>query len=76
MTQQATIMTTDLNRSHLLMIQHFKELSGMSIRPEEIGRLLAQCFVVAQECFTATAAWWDEMDNGMACCGKPHLHLS
>jgi hypothetical protein len=55
MTQQTTIMTTDLNRSHLWMIQRLKELSGMSIQPEEIGRLLLQWFVVVQECFSEIA---------------------
>ena len=73
-TQQTTIITTDLNRSHLWMIQHLEELSGMSVRPEEIGRLLIQYFVVIQECFTATAALWDEA-AGSVCCKRLHLHL-
>ena len=73
-TQQTTIMTTDLNRSHLWMIQHVKELSGQSILPEEIGRLLIQYFVVVQECFTATAAGWDESANGPVCCKILHSH--
>src|SRR5258706_8180371 len=74
-TQQTTIITTDLNRSHLWMIQHLKELSGLSIRPEEIGRLLVQYFVVVQECFTTTATLWDEKADGTVCCNKLHLNL-
>src|SRR5258706_1042171 len=75
MTQQATIMTTDLNQSHLRMIQHLRELPGVSIRPEEIGRLLIQYVVVLQECFIATAMWWDDRATGTVCCQKLHLHL-
>jgi len=75
MTQQTTILTTDLNRSHLWMIQHLKGLSGMHIRPEEVGRLLIQHFVMVQECFTATAVVWDERANGPVCCKRLHLHL-
>ena len=74
-TQQTTIMTAGLNRSHLWMIQHLKELSGMSIQPEEIGRLLIQYFVVVQECFKSTATWWDTLSNGMVCSETLDLHL-
>ena len=74
MTQQTTIITTDLNRSHLWMIQHLKGLSG-SIRPSEIGRLLIQCFVVTQECFRTIAEQWDEEVNGPVRHGKLYPHL-
>ena len=74
-TQHTTIMTTDLNTSHLWMIQHLKELAGMSIRPEEIGRLLIQCFAVVQECFASTAALFDDLSNGTVCCEKLDLLL-
>src|SRR5258706_8737993 len=74
-TQQTTIITTDLNRSHLWMTQHLRGLSGVSIRPSEIGRLLVQCFVVTQECFRTIAEQWDEEVNGPVRCGKPHSHL-
>ncbi len=70
--QQTTIITTDLNRSHLWMIQHLKELSGMSVRPEVIGRLLFQYFVMAQECFTVTAVMWDEWAADPVCCKMLH----
>ena len=74
-TQQTTIITTDLNRSHLWMIQRLKELSGGSIQPEEIGRLITQCFVVVQDCFRATAEMWDEMASDEVRGGKFHLRL-
>jgi hypothetical protein len=70
MTQQTTIMTTDLNRSHLWMIQRLKELSGRSILPEEIGRLFTQCFVVVQECFREIAEKLDNSALGPVCGGK------
>jgi len=69
-TQQTTIITTDLNRPHLRMIQHLKELSGGSIQPEEIGRLMAQCFVVVQDCFRVTAESWDGRAYGNVCGGS------
>jgi hypothetical protein len=75
MTQQTTIMTTDLNRSHLWMVQYLRELSGRSIQPEEIGRLLTQCFVEVQECFRVTAEELDESAFGPVCGGKFHLRL-
>ena len=59
-TQESTIITTDLNRSHLWMIQHLRELSGTSVQPEEIGRIFTQYFVAIQECYRVTAEWWDE----------------
>ena len=73
-TQQTTIMTTDLNRPHLCMIQHLEESSGMSVQPE-ISRLLIQCFVAAQDCFRTAAEEWDERTEGPVCCGQLHLHL-
>ena len=73
-TQQTTIITTDLNRSHLWIIQHFKELSGMSVCPVEVGRLLVQHFIVEQECYTATARQWDAMADGPVCC-KNTIHI-
>jgi len=73
--QQTTIITTDLNRLHLRMIQHLKELSGGSIQPEEIGRLMTQCFVVVQDCFRVTAESWDQMTTGGVCDGKLHLRM-
>src|SRR5258706_6152488 len=72
MTQQTTIITKDVNRSQLWMIQHLKGLSGVSFRPEEIGRLLIQYFVVTQECFRTIAEQWDEEVNGPVRCGKLH----
>ena len=74
MTQQTTIMTTDMNKPHLCMIQHLKELSGMSVQPE-ISRLLIQCFVVARECFRAVVEQWDERASGPVCRGRHHLPL-
>ena len=74
-TQQATIMTTDLNRSHLWMIQQLKELSGTPIKPEEIGRIFIQYFVVTQECFSAAAEWWDDDATGPVRGGVLHLHV-
>ena len=74
-TQQTTIITTDLNRSHLWMIRHLKQLAGMSIRPEEIGRLIVQHFVVVRECFTAAATWSDARADGPVRCNKLHLQL-
>jgi len=74
-TQQTTIITTDLNRPHLQMIQHLKELSGGPIQPEEIGRLMMQFFVVIQDCFRVTAESWDERTTGGVCGGKFHLRL-
>ena len=75
MTQQTTIITTDLNRSHLWLIQHLKELSGTIIRPEEIALLLIKCFVVIQECFGETAEWWDDRVNNPVCYKTLYLHL-
>jgi hypothetical protein len=75
MAQQTTIITTDLNRSHLWMIQHLKELSGRSIQPEEIGRLPTQCFVVVQECFRTAAEQLDSNAIGPVCGGKFYLDL-
>ena len=75
MTQQTTIVTTDMVLPHLFMIQHLEELSGMSIRPGEIARLLIQCFDVVQECFRAIAQQWDENANGPVCGIKRRLHL-
>ena len=72
-TQQTTIITTDLNWSHLWMVQHLKELSGGSIQREEIGRLMTQCFVVVLDCFRATAQWWDSRASGEVCNEKFHL---
>jgi len=74
-TQQTTIITTDLNRPHLRMIKHLKGLSGGSIQPEEIGRLMTQCFVVVQDCFRVVARLWDERTTGEVCGGKFHLRL-
>ena len=74
-TQQTTIMTTELNRSHLWMIEHLEGLSGTSIPPEEIGRLFTQCFVVVQECFRVAAEWWDERTTGSVCGVTFHLRL-
>jgi len=74
MTQQ-TIFTTDLNRSHLRMIQHLKELSGGSIQQEEIGRLITQCFVVIQDFFRLIAESWDVKATGEVCSIKFRLRL-
>ena len=74
-TQQTTILTTDLNRSHLWMIQHLKEISGTPIQPEEIGRIFTQYFVVTQQCFRAAAEQWDERATGTVCGIMLHLHL-
>lgn len=62
-TQQTTIMTTDLNGMHLSMIQYLRQLSGTSIQPEEITKLLIKCFVAIQQCFTTTAVHWDGRAN-------------
>jgi hypothetical protein len=62
-TQQTTMMTTGLNKMHLSMIQHLKQLSGTSIQPEEFTQLLIKCFAAIQECFTATAVRWDAYAN-------------
>lgn len=72
MTQQTTIVTTDMVLPHLFMIQHLEKLSGMSIQPGEIARLLTQCFDVIQECFRAIAQYWDENANGPVSGGKRH----
>jgi hypothetical protein len=69
-TQQTTIITTDLNQFHLSMIQHLKQMSGLSIRPEEIAHLAIQCFVMIQEGYTAAALEWDTKATGPVCCRK------
>jgi hypothetical protein len=74
-TQQTTIMTTDLNRLHLSMIEHLNQLSGTSIQPEEVTQLLMKCFFVIQECFTGTAETFDRMSNTAVCCGIPLFTL-
>ena len=74
-TQESTIITTDLNRSHLWMIQNLKELSGTSIQPEEIGRIFTQYFVVTQECYRVAAERWDEKATGTVCGGILQVHL-
>ena len=74
-TQESTIITTDLNRSHLWMIHHLKELSGTSIQPEEIGRIVAHYFVVMQDCYNGVAERWDERAFGTVCGAMLRVHL-
>ena len=74
-TQQTTVITTDLNRLHLCMVQHLQKLSGMANRPEEIALLLIKWITVVQECFTATIMSWDAELNNPVCYEKHYLRL-
>jgi hypothetical protein len=67
-TQQATIMTTDVNQLHLSMVHYLKQLAGMSIRLEEIAQLLIQCFILIQEGYATKASDWDVKASGTVCC--------
>ena len=71
-------MTTDLDESHLRMIQHLETLSQTGNQTEcavQMVQLLIQYFAAVHECFAATAESWDNSTFHGVCCGKPQFTL-
>jgi hypothetical protein len=75
-TRQTTVLTTDLNQSHLCMIHHLRAWYGTSMQPGEIAaRLLFQWFAVAQGQFVEISDFWDNDATGTVRNSEPQPQL-
>ena len=73
-----TIMTTDLDESHLRMIRHLEtlpETGNQAECAEQMVQLLIQYFAAVHGCVAATAVYWNESALGRVCCGKHQFAL-
>src|SRR5258708_26213238 len=62
-TRQTTIMTTSLDQLYLHMVQHLEALPESASQlecPEQMVRLLVQCFAAIRECFVEMAVRSDD----------------
>ena len=77
-TRQTTIMTTDLDESHLRMTWHLEtlpETGNQAECAEQMVQLLIQYFAAVHGCFAATAVSWNDSALGGVCCGERQFTL-